>query len=196
MLVSLVSVINTNVNFSKAAPEFDLLAEVSSMVGNNNGRLFTDFTILSQEGKEFPCHRVILASQSPVMRAMLSRDMKEKEEGKVTVKYSEEVVGHFVEHFYSRKVPQEALQDNLATFFDLAGLYDLAQLKFLTEEAAIGMLSLENMVDLYVLGDLYSAANLKTEAEAFIRRNRKELKEMDLTGFPPKVINDVLRLVI
>ena len=58
------------------------------------------------------------------------------------------------------------------------------------------MLALDNMIDLFVLGDLHSAADLKTQAKAFIRRNRKELKEMDLTGFPPKVINDVLRLLI
>ena len=166
------------------------------MTGSNNGRLFTDFTILSEEGKKFPCHKVILASQSPVMRAMMTSDMKEKKEGKVTVKHSDEVVAHFVEYFYSRKVPREALEANLVSFFHLAGLYHLAQLKLLTEEAAIGMLTVENMIDLFVLGDLHSAADLKTQAKAFIRRNRKELKEMDLTGFPPKVINDVLRLLI
>ena len=165
------------------------------MVGSNNDRLLADFTILSQEGERFPCHRVILASQSSVMRAMMTNDMKEKDESQVTVKQNKEVVGHFVEYFYSRKVPREALQTNLAIFFNLAGLYDLASLKLLTEEAAIGILSVENMVDLFVLGDLHSAS-LKSEAETFIRRNKKELKEMDLTGYPPRVINDVLRLLI
>ena len=130
------------------------------------------------------------------MLAMLSNDWKEKQDSKVTVNHSDEVVRHFVEYFYSRKVPQEALEGNLTIFFDLAGFYDLASLKLLTEEAAIGMMSVENMVDLFVLGDLHSAAGLKSEAEAFIRRNRKELQEMDLTGYPPRVINDILRLLI
>ena len=162
---------------------------------NNNDRLFTDFTIRSQEGKKFPCHRVILAAQSPVMLAMMSNDMKEKEKGQVTVKHCDEVVGHFVEYFYSRKVPREALEANLASFFELAGMYDLGPLKLLTEEAAIGMLSADNMVDLYVLGDLHSAANLKTEAKACIRKNRKELQEMDLSGYPHAVVTDLLRLL-
>ena len=166
------------------------------MVGNNSNRLFTDFTILSQDGKKFPCHRVILASQSSVMRAMMTNDMKEKEEKQVTVKQSDEVVAHFVEYFYSRKVPREVLQANLAIFFDLAGLYDLAPLKLLTEEAAIGMLAVETMVELFVLGDLHSAASLKSEAEAFIRRNKKELKEMDLSGYPHTVVTGLLRLLI
>ena len=165
-------------------------------MSNNNGRLFTDFTILSQEGKEFPCHRLILASQSPTMLAMMTSEMREKKLSQVSVKYTEEVVGHFVEYFYSRKVPREALEGNLTIFFDLAGFYDLASLKLLTEEAAIGILSLENMVDLFVLGDLHSAAGRKSEAEAFIRRNKKELKEMDLSSYPPRIINDVLHLLI
>ena len=165
-------------------------------MSNNNGRLFTDFTILSQEGKEFPCHRVILASQSPTMLAMMTSEMKEKEENQVRLEYNEEVVGHFVEYFYTRKVPQEALQTNLASFFELAGQYNLAPLKTLTEEAAMELLSVENMIKLYVLGDLHSAASLKSETKAFIRRNKKELKEMDLTGFPPKVISEVVRLLI
>ena len=172
------------------------MAEVSPLFSNNNGRLFTDFTILSQEGKEFPCHRLILASQSATMLAMMTSDMKEKEENQVRLEYSEEVVGHFVEYFYSRKVPREALQANLASFFELAGQYNLAPLKLLTEEAAKELLSVENMVELFVLADLHSAASLKKEAEAFIKRKRKELKEMDLTGFPPRVINEVLRLLI
>ena len=172
------------------------MAEVSAMFSNNNGRPLTDFTILSQEGKEFPCHRLILASQSATMLAMMTSDMKEKEENQVSVKYSEEVVGHFVEYFYSRKVPREALQANLASFFELAGQYNLAPLKTLTEEAAIQLLSLENMIELYVLGDLHSAASLKREAKAFIKRNKKELKKMDLTGFPHEVITEILRLLI
>merc|ERR1712154_155347 len=117
--------------------------------------------------------------------------MKEKQENKATVKHSDELVGHFVEYFYSRKVPEEILQANLASFFDLAGFYDLAPLKLFTEEAAIKMLTVENMVELYVLADLHAAAGLKTEAVMFIQKNKKELKQMDLTGYPPKVVIDL-----
>ena len=161
------------------------------MLSNNNERLFSDFTIVSQDGKKFPCHRVILASQSPVMLAMMSTDMREKQENQATVQHSGQVVSHFVEYFYSRKVPQEALQANLASFFDLAGFYDLAPLKLLTEKAAIKMMAVENMMELYVLADLHAAADLKTEAEDFIQRNKKKLKRMDLSAYPRKVVTDL-----
>ena len=58
------------------------------------------------------------------------------------------------------------------------------------------MFSVENMVDLYILGNLHSAVDLKSEAETFIRRNKKELKKMDLSGFPHSVVTDLLRLLI
>jgi len=57
----------------------------------NNQKLFTDFNIFSKEGKLFPCHRFILASQSPAMMAMVTKDIKEKK-GKLDLGYNGEVV--------------------------------------------------------------------------------------------------------
>ena len=34
--------------------------------------IFADWTIISKEGKKFPCHRFILATKSSVMKAMFS----------------------------------------------------------------------------------------------------------------------------
>ena len=70
------------------------------MLRNNNDRLFTDFTILSQDGKEFPCHRVILAAQSPVILAMMTNNWKERQENQITLEESDEVVEHFVEYLF------------------------------------------------------------------------------------------------
>ena len=158
--------------------------------------MFSDFTILSEEGKEFPCHRYILSSQSSVMMAMLTTNMKEKEEKQVELKYSEVVVAHFVEYFYSGKVPRKILETNLTSFLELSGQYDLAPLKLLTEEAAIGMICSENMVDLYVLADLHTNEKLKNAARLFIKKNREELKKKDLTVYPHSVMNDLVRILI
>ena len=158
--------------------------------------MFSDFIILSQEGKEFPCHRYILSSQSAVMMAMMTNNMKEKEEKRVELKYSEVVVGHFVEFFYSGKIPRKILETNLSSFLELAGQYDLAPLKLLTEEAAIEMISSENMVDLYVLADLHTAEKLKKAAEFFIKENREELRKKDLTGYSRSVMDDLVRILI
>ena len=43
---------------------------------------FTDVNIIV-EGQSFSAHKAVLASRSPVLRAMLRSDMKEKEEGSI-----------------------------------------------------------------------------------------------------------------
>ena len=112
------------------------------------------------------------------------------------LKYSEGVVAHFVEYFYSGKVPRKILESNLVSFLELAGQYDLVPLKLLTEEAAIGILSAENMLDLYALADLYAAEKLKKAAEFFVKKNREELRDKDLTVYPHRVVNDLVRILI
>ena len=49
--------------------------------------LFSDWTIISSDDCKFPCHRNILAVKSSTMKAMMTIDMKEKEEGKTKIPY-------------------------------------------------------------------------------------------------------------
>ena len=83
---------------------FDPIQDASKMWENNHQEKLRDFTILSEEGTRFPCHRLILASQSPPMEAMMTQDTKEKKEGQVQLQFKEEVVKDFVGYFYSRKI--------------------------------------------------------------------------------------------
>ena len=162
---------------------------------NNNEEDFSDFTILSEEGTRFPCHRVILGSQSSPMKAMMIRDTKERKEGQVLLPFKAEVVKAFVEFFYSKKVSQEILEENLESFLTLADSYDLAPLKLQVEEAAVKLLTTENMVDMFYWGDLYHASQLKEASEFLISRNKEVLKEMDLSRFPANFITAILKVV-
>jgi len=159
----------------------DPILEASMSWDNNNQEDFTDFAILSQEGTRFPCHRLILASQSPPLKAMMIRDTKEKQEGQVQLQFKEEVVKGFVSFFYSRKVSQEIIEEHLEDFLTLADRYDVAPLKLQVEESAVKLLTTENMVDMFYLGDLYRATQLKAASEFLMSRNKDILKEMDLS---------------
>ena len=166
------------------------------MWGNNNQEEdFTDFTILSEEGTRFPCHRLILASQSPPLKAMMIRDTKEKQEGQVQLPFKEEVVGGFVGSFYCKNIPHEIIEANLEGLISLAESYDVAPLKLQVEEAAVQLLSTYNMVDMYYLGDLYNANQLKEASKFLISRNKEVLKDLDLSKYPANFITDILRLL-
>ena len=164
------------------------------MWGNNEDDLL-DFTVLSKEGTRFPCHRVFLASQSPPLKAMMTRDTKEKQEGQVKLQFKEEVVKGFVGFFYSRKIPQEILEENLEDFLTLADSYDMAQLKLQVEETAVQLLNTDNMVDMFYLGDLYHASQLKAASEFLMSRNKDILKKMDLSRFPASVFTAILNVI-
>lgn len=174
---------------------FDPTQEASKMLDNNNEEDLMDFTILSEEGTRFPCHRVFLASQSPPLKAMMIRDTKEKQEGQVQLPFKEDVVKGFVGSFYSRKIPQEILEENLEKFLSLADSYDVASLKLQVEEVAVQLLTTENMVDMFYLGDLYHATQLKMASEFLISRNKEILKEMDLSRFPANVFAAILKVI-
>ena len=101
----------------------------------------------------------------------------------------------FVGSFYTKKIPQEILEGNLESFLTLADSYDVAPLKLEVEEAAVKLLSTDNMVGMLYLGDLYHADQLKGSSGFLISRNKEVLKGQDLSRFPASSIMDILKLV-
>ena len=59
-------------------------------------RVLADYTILSEDGAEFPVHKIFLAAQSPPIMAKITLDMEEERESKMRLEYEAEVVRHFV----------------------------------------------------------------------------------------------------
>ena len=158
-------------------------------------RILTDFAVVSKEGKKFPCHRIFLATQFPVMMAMMTHDMKEKQDSEVQLEYNEEIVKHFVDYFYTGKVAKKVLEGNLESFLALAEYYDLKPLKYQTEDAAIEKITVSNMVDMFALADLYKSDKLKEVSEFLITSNRSILKDQDLSGVPANVFTAIIKLL-
>ena len=154
--------------------------------------VFTDFALVSKEGRRFPCHRVFLATQSPVMKAIMSHDVKEAE---LRLEQCEEVVEHFVGYFYRGKVPQEVMVKHLDSFLALADFYDVGALMLQTEQAAVTVLTCGNMLDMFVLSDLYRANKLREASELLIKRYKTNLKDQSLTGIPTNIFESILKLV-
>ena len=66
---------------------------------------YTDVTLSCGE-KEFQCHKLILASRSPVFRTMFEEVMKRKESGKIEIKDEKvEVIEEVLKYIYTGTAP-------------------------------------------------------------------------------------------
>ena len=157
--------------------------------------IFFDWTIISEEGQRFPCHRVILAAKSSTMKFMMTTEMREKAEKETILKYNSQVVEAFVDYFYKGEVPPEVLGSNLPSFLNLADLYDLKPLKAQTEDAAITGLTMENVVEMFSLASLHNAKKLKKASKFFIVENKKILGQQDFSQVPRSVMTELFKLV-
>ena len=129
------------------------------------------------------------------MKAMMTTEMKEMEEKETTLKYSNKVVGAFVDYFYKGEVPKAVLETNLCSFMKLSTYYHLEPLKAQVEDAAVKSLNMKNVVSMFSLANLHNARKLKKASKFFILENKKILGEQDLSQVPPSVMTELFKLV-
>ena len=157
--------------------------------------IFADWTIISEDGKRFPCHRIILAVKSSIMKAMLTTEMREKEEKETKVHYNNQVVEAFVNYFYTGTIPHLVLETNISIFMKLSDYYNLDPLKSQVEDAAIKSLNMENVVEMFSLANIYSAGVLLEATRFFILENKKTLGQQDLSQVPQSVMAELFILL-
>ena len=160
-----------------------------------DSRVFSDWTIVSEEGQRFPCHRNILSAKSSTMKAMMTIEMKEKEEKETKLNYSNQVVGAFVDFFYKGEIPMLVLEGNISSFMELADLYNLDPLKALVEDTAVKNLTLENVVEMFRVAKLHDAENLEKASRFFILENKKILGQQDFSQVPQSVMTELFKLI-
>jgi len=151
-------------------PVSRLSADISSIFNNSK---FADCTIVC-EGRQFRCHKNILASRSSVFDAMFTHDMEENKRGKVDIVDLEgETVHDMILYIYSGKVDQiDCKADRLLS---AAEKYDLKELKHMCEESLCTSVTCDNVLDMLVLADLHGAASVRALALKFIVDNGKEI---------------------
>merc|ERR1712013_31199 len=133
--------------------------------------------IVSCNGKEFNCHKVVLAARSSVFRAMFEHNMEEKKNSAVKV---EDVEGDAMEkllHFiYTSKLDfLDSISFELAArVLAAADKYELPRLKVACEECLSTRLTVENACEVLVLADLHNTIQLKLHVFKFINDRRVE----------------------
>jgi len=126
------------------------------------------------EGREFRCHKNILAGRSTVFDAMFTHDMEENRNSKVDiVDLDGDTVHDMIVYIYSGKVTD--MEDKATGLLSAAEKYDLKELKTMCETALCDTITQDNVLDLLVLADLHGACTLRSLALKFIVDNGKEI---------------------
>ncbi|CAG5035203.1 unnamed protein product [Parnassius apollo] len=130
-----------------------------------------DFTIESSDGDKFQVHKVILACQSEVFKAMLKDETAESQNNYVKlIDVCKEDLQCLIEFMYTGTV-KELEDSNCINLLILADKYDLKGLKDLAQYELSLQLSTDNVLEILVLADMYNSDSLKFSALKFIKKN-------------------------
>ena len=121
--------------------------------GPINGLKHTDFVIVSESGKEIPCHKFVLAMKSTVFEAMLDmQDSKEVLTGRVQINdASDEALEMMVSYIYNTDIQiqdEDIYQDLLV----LSNKYNLKKLADNILPKFMANIDVDNCIDAYVVG--------------------------------------------
>lgn len=121
------------------------------------------------EDREIKVHQLILAARSPVFNAMLSVDMREKREKRITIPDVSYVAAkEFLEFIYSAQLKTTK---NAKDLLILAEMYQITDLKNACENILVAQLNKENALDYLYAANLYSCKpKLKKKAFEIIAK--------------------------
>ncbi|XP_068173487.1 kelch repeat and BTB domain-containing protein 3 [Antennarius striatus] len=137
--------------------------------------LMFDFTIMVQ-GRSYPCHRCVLAACSDFFRAMFEVDMRERDDGSVTLdNQCPGAVSSFLDFAYSGETL--ITDGNIDTLFQLASFLQVSVLSRACSDFLIGTLDLSNCLSLLSLAEAYGSASLLRTANDFVIQNFFDLSK-------------------
>jgi len=141
---------------------------------------FSDIEIHSDE-KVFPCHQVVMAARSPVFKAMIQAEMKEKQDKKIVIEDADpSTVAEMLKFIYTGDTSLGETEEKTKDLLRVAEKYQLDDFKEVCEEKLVSNLSIKNSIEFLVLGDSHNASTLKKMALNFIAKNMKKIVDTDV----------------
>ncbi|XP_061169052.1 actin-binding protein IPP-like [Saccostrea echinata] len=129
---------------------------------------FTD-VVLQVSGKEFGCHKVVLAAMSPYFDAMFLSGMKETGKNAIELHgFDKKTVGKIIEYIYTGEC---AIDNNNADFIFTASVYfQVKPLQRLCERFLASHIDLDNCIDLLRLAESCSCEILINDVTNFMKK--------------------------
>ncbi|XP_048838426.1 kelch repeat and BTB domain-containing protein 3 isoform X1 [Brienomyrus brachyistius] len=132
------------------------------------GVLF-DFRVLVR-GECIPCHRCVLAACSDFFRAMFEVNMRERDDGSVTLSHlSPRAVRAFLDFAYTGQM--EITEENVDMVFQLSSFLQVSVLSKACSDFLIRTLELHNCLQLLAIAEGYGSACLQRRALEFVTRD-------------------------
>ncbi|KAF3860916.1 hypothetical protein F7725_001171 [Dissostichus mawsoni] len=148
-------------------------------------RKFFDVTLCA-EGREFHCHRTVLAAASTYFRAMFAGTLKESAMDRVVLhEVSAELLGLLVDFCYTGRVT--VTQDNVDVLLKTADLFQFPSVKDACCAFLEQRLDVTNCLDIQDFAEAFACRELATSARRFGLKNIMELaKGLDFERLPWK----------
>ncbi|KAL7303409.1 hypothetical protein TKK_0004593 [Trichogramma kaykai] len=142
----------------------------------------SDIKLRTASGKEIPAHKLMLATASPVFKAMFTLDMLEKKSQSVNmIDISYEAAIEMLRYIYTGSI--ENGEFSLAMELLLVGeKYQLEGLKNKCEKILSLELSSENAVDILKVANKCNMSSLKKNAVDFIKQYMSVSSDSDDVG--------------
>jgi len=157
-----------------------------------NNKDFSDVILICGNSK-FQCHKVFLATRSPVFKAMLTVDMKEKNSGEVHIKdVAADVMEELLQFIYKGK--SSNFDKYVTDLLFAADKYQIDSLKEQCEKKLISSIESGNCFSLLIIGDTCSQ-DLKKSASEFLIKNRASIEYKDSLVNHPSLMNELLSKV-
>ena len=157
-----------------------------------------DVTVTCDD-KSFECSKFMLTARSKVFNSMFQSNMKESQTNIVVIEdLKPSVVAEMLHYIHTGKVPK--IDENAQGLLAAADRYQLEDLKRSCEENLISTLKDQNMFNILILSDVYSATKLRKKAIKFITENLSSTSsdwKKELAEYPslwPDIVESLLNL--
>nr|XP_056713187.1 kelch-like protein 40 [Euleptes europaea] len=123
--------------------------------------------VLKVKGKEFPCHRLVLAACSPYFRALFLSDTEESKKKEVSLEdIDPEVMGKILHYIYTSEL--ELTEQNVQDIFSVANMFQIPSIFTVCVSFLQKRLCLSNCLAIFRLGLMLDCARLAVSARDFI----------------------------
>jgi len=144
-----------------------------------------DFVIVLKDESEIPTHRTLLAATSPVFKSMLSHDMGENLDGRITIDdFEPDIVRKFIDSLYNDELPEPhpAQECHYKQIFAIADKYQVESIARTCLSHMVSELGVSNAC--FVFGSMkrcgyFQGTDLERRVSRFINDNFEDLDGTD-----------------